>query len=84
VRSWLRKALTRTVRAKKGKSVKTEDVPPSEELLILTLTTIIGIVALTAIEVACLVALKTWNGEVFAALMSLLGTFTGIFIGRKT
>jgi len=38
--------------------------------------------ALTAIEVVSLVFLRTWNGEVFAAITGLIGTVTGVLLGR--
>ena len=38
---------------------------------------------LTALEVAHLVCLGTWNSEVFAAITGLSGTVVGIFVGKK-
>ena len=34
------------------------------------------------LEVGSLVALHAWNSEVFAAVMGLVGTVTGIFVAR--
>jgi hypothetical protein len=39
---------------------------------------------LTAIEVAQMALLRTWNSEVFASITGLIGTVVGIFFGRKT
>jgi hypothetical protein len=46
---WLRKALTRIVRAKKGKSVKIEEVPPSEWLILIVEFSIASVAALMAL-----------------------------------
>jgi len=81
---WLRKALTRTVRVKRGKGFKVEDVPPSERLILIVQFSIAAIAALTLIQIVHIVYLGTWNAEVSATITGLIGTVTGLFIGAKT
>jgi len=81
---WLRKALTRTVRVKKGKGFKVEEVPPSERLILIVEFSISSMVTLTVLEIAHLAILGSWNSEIFAAITGLIGTVSGIVIGSKT
>jgi len=83
MRGWLRKALTCTVRVKKGKRERLERKPPSERLVLITVFSIVAIAALTIIEVVHLVILGSWNAEVFASITGLTGTVSGIVIGSK-
>ena len=39
---------------------------------------------LTAVEIANLALLHSWNSEVFAAITGLAGTVMGIFVGQKS
>jgi CHASE2 domain-containing sensor protein len=39
---------------------------------------------LTGLEIAYMAFMHTWNIEVFAAIAGLIGTVTGIFVGRQT
>jgi len=84
MRSWLRKALTQTVRIKKGKKVWQEEVPPSERLILIVEFSIASMAALTVLEIAHLTVLGSWNSEIFAAITGLIGTVSGIVIGSKT
>jgi|WetSurMetagenome_2_1015567.scaffolds.fasta_scaffold71419_2 hypothetical protein len=44
----------------------------------------IGMTAcLTALEIASLAILGTWNSEVFASITALSGIILGVFVGRK-
>ena len=82
--NWLRKALTQTVRVKSGKATKTEEVPPSERLILIVEFSIASIAALTTLQIVHLLVLGAWNPEVFAAITGLIGTVSGILIGSKT
>ena len=39
---------------------------------------------LTAVEIAHLALLHSWNSEVFAAITGLIGTVMGVFVGQKS
>jgi len=39
---------------------------------------------LSAIEIASMAFLHSWNSEVFSAITGLSGIVVGIFVGRKT
>lgn len=85
MRDWIKKALTKTVQ-RKGSRGKTEIivVQPNEKL-VLGVKFAIGItVCLSALEVAHMAFLGTWNSEIFAAITGLSGTVMGIFVGQKS
>ena len=42
------------------------------------------IVSLSAIEIANLIVLHSWNSEAFASITGLSGIVIGVFVGRKT
>jgi hypothetical protein len=81
---WVKRALTKTIQ-RKGSREKTEViiVQPNEKL-VLGLKFAIGMtVCLSALEVAHLAFLGSWNSEIFAAITGLSGTVMGIFVGQK-
>ena len=77
---WIKRALTRRTA---DKTVANE-VPPSERLVLGVKFAIALAFSLTALEIAHLALLRTWNSEVFAAITGLAGTITGILITQKT
>jgi hypothetical protein len=78
---WIKRALTRK---STDKTVAEEEVPPSERLVLGVKFAIALTFSLTALEIAHLALLGTWNSEVFAAITGLAGTITGILISQKT
>jgi hypothetical protein len=40
-------------------------------------------ICLSAIEIVHIAFLGTWNTEIFAGLTGLIGTVTGVLIGKK-
>lgn len=82
---WIKKALTRTV-ARKGSRGKTEIivVEPNEKLVYGVKFAIGMTICLSALEIAHMAFLGTWNSEVFASITGLIGTITGIFVGSKS
>lgn len=82
---WIRRLLTRkvVVRIGKRKTVNIENEEPEEKLVILTQFAMAAIIVLGAVEIAHVVVLGSWNSEVFSAITGLIGTVTGIIIGRK-
>jgi hypothetical protein len=80
---WIKKALTRKTTDKTAAS-EADEVPPSDRLVLGVKFAIALTFSLTALEIAHLVLLRTWNSEVFAAITCLAGTITGILISQKT
>ena len=81
---WIKKALTKRKTTDKAAASIADDVPPSERLVLGVKFAITLTFSLTAIEIAHLALLHTWNSEVFAAITGLAGTITGILISQKT
>ena len=84
MRDWIKKALTKTVQ-RKGSRGKTEIivVQPNEKLVLGVKFAIGMTVCLSALEIAHMAFLGSWNSEVFAAITGLSGTVMGIFVGQK-
>jgi hypothetical protein len=81
MRDWVKQALRRKIRHKGRPSLVTE----ADDKLVLLVKFSLGMAAcLTALEIADLVLLGSWSSEVFAALTGLIGTVTGVLIGRRT
>jgi hypothetical protein len=54
------------------------------ETLVLGVKFAIGMTAfMSALELAHLAILHTWNSEIFAAIAGLSGTVIGLFVGQK-
>ena len=85
---FIKRALTRRITDKtvlqENAEALAQEVPPSERLVLGTKFAIALTFSLTAIEIAHLALLHTWNSEVFAALTGLAGTITGILISQKS
>ena len=80
---WVKRALTRRT-TDKTVLATADEVPPSERLVLGVKFAIILTFSLTAIEIAHLAMLHTWNSEVFATITGLAGTITGILISQKS
>jgi hypothetical protein len=82
---WIKRALTRTIN-RRGPRNKTEAVviQPDERLVYAVKFAVGMSVCLSALEVAHMAFLKSWNSEVFAAITGLIGTVAGILVGQKT
>jgi hypothetical protein len=89
---WVRRALTRRItnktelqeNAEAAASTTTGEILPSERLVLGTKFAIAFTFCLSAIEIANLALLGTWNSEVFAAITGLAGTIMGILISQKS
>ncbi len=76
----IKRALTRR-RMQRGHWIVEE---PNEKLL-LGVKFVIGITALmSALELAHMAFLHTWNAEIFASITGLSGAVVGLFVGQKT
>ena len=75
----IKRALTRK-RVQRGRAV----VEEPDDRLVLGVKFGIGMaVCLSGLEVAHMAFLGVWNSEIFAAITGLIGTVTGIFLGKK-
>jgi len=79
---WIKKALTRKTTDKTA--LVADEAEPNERLVLGVKFAITLTFSLTAIEIAHLALLHTWNSEVFATITGLAGTITGILITQKT
>jgi hypothetical protein len=77
---WVKRALTRKKATRKG-IVESE---PDERLVLGTKFAIAITFCLSAVEIAHLAVLGTWNSEVFASVTGLTGTIMGILISQKS
>jgi hypothetical protein len=76
----VKRALTRR-RLERGRWIVEE---PNDKL-VLGVKFAIGMTAfMSALEVAHMAFLHTWNAEIFASITGLSGTVVGLFVGQKT
>ncbi len=76
----IRRALTRR-RMERGRWI--EEQP--NETLVLGVKFAIGMTAfMSALELAHMAFLHTWNAEIFASITGLSGTVIGLFVGQKS
>ena len=81
---WVKRALTRKTKCKGTRSRQEVQVTEPDERIVYGVKFAIGMTAcLSAIEVAHLAFLGSWNSEVFAAITGLSGTVIGIFVGKR-
>ncbi len=81
---WIKRALTKKKRTTDTAAVVVDEAEPDARLVLGVKFAIALTFSLTAIEIAHLALLHTWNSEVFAAITGLAGTITGILISQKT
>jgi hypothetical protein len=76
----IKQALTRR-RFQRGRFIDEEPEPT----LVYVVKFGIGMTAcLSALEIASMAFLHSWNSEVFSAITGLTGIVVGVFVGRKT
>ena len=81
---FIKRALTRRlIRKGRGKQ-QVIVVQPNEKLVLLVKFSIIITLCLSGLEVAYMMFFRTWNPEVFATITGLVGTVSGVLIGRRT
>jgi hypothetical protein len=78
---WVKKALTHRGAGRNGLN---ESLEPDIRLVYGTKFAIGATLCLSALEIANLAVLGTWNSEVFASITGLTGTITGILISQKS
>lgn len=75
----IRRALT-SRRLDRGRVI---DEEPDETLVYVVKFGIAMTVCLSALEIAYMAFLHSWNSEVFSAITGLAGIIIGVFVGRK-
>ena len=83
VADWVERALTRRIH-QKGPRGRSQEllIRPQDELVYGVKFAIGMTVCLSAVEIAHMALLHSWNSEVFAAITGLIGTITGVLIGQ--
>ena len=76
----IKRALTR-MRFQRGHFTEEE---PDETLVYVVKFGMSMTACLSALEIANMVFLHSWNSEVFSAITGLTGIVVGVFVGRKT
>ena len=79
---WIIKGLTRQEFHRKGKAKKLEriEIPPSQRLVYGMQFCFIALAMLTAIEIAHIIVLHSFNEAIFSAISGLIGTILGMFL----
>ncbi|MCJ7430006.1 hypothetical protein MUO83_02165 [Candidatus Bathyarchaeota archaeon] len=77
---WVRRALTRHL-IHKG---RVHIVEPDEKLVLGVKFAIAMTLCLSALEIAHIAFLGSWNSEIFAGITGLIGTVSGILISQKS
>ena len=82
---FIKRALTKTVqlRTAHGDTQQLE-LPPDKKLLYGMYFAIFALVMLTALETTYMIVFQTFNNEIFAAMMLVVGTILGAFYGQKS
>jgi hypothetical protein len=80
---WIKRALTRKVhRGPRGKE-QIIIVQPNEKLIYVVKFAICMTICFSALQIAHMAFMHSWNSEIFAAITGLSGTVMGIFVGQK-
>jgi len=77
---WVKRVLTRRVQSKGKKVIVLE---PNEKLVYAVKFALGMTACLSALEVAHMAFLGSWNSEIFAGISGLIGTVTGIILAQK-
>ncbi len=82
---FIKRALTKTVeiRTAHGDTQQLE-LPPDKKLLYGMYFAVLALVMLTALETTYMIVFQTFNNEIFAAMMLVVGTLLGAFYGQKS
>jgi len=81
---WIKKALTRKISVKRGRGEQIIIIQPSEKLVLGMKFAMGMIICLSALEIAHMAFLGKWSSEIFAAIMGLIGTVSGVLLVQRT
>ncbi|HKZ93141.1 MAG TPA: hypothetical protein VJ249_00990 [Candidatus Bathyarchaeia archaeon] len=85
MRGFIKRALTKTIqiRTAHGDTQQLE-LAPDKKLLYGMYFAVLALVMLTALETTYMIVFQTFNNEIFAAMMLVVGTILGAFYGQKS
>ena len=85
MKDYIRKALTKTIeiRTAHGDTQQLE-ITPDKKLLYGMYFALFALVMLTTLETTYMIIFQTFNNEIFAAMMLVVGTILGAFYGNKS
>ena len=85
MKDYIKQALTRTIeiRTAHGDTQQLE-ITPDKKLLYGMYFALFALVMLTTLETTYMIAFQTFNNEIFAAMMLVIGTILGAFYGQKS
>jgi len=82
---FIKRALTKTIeiRTAQGNTQQLE-ITPDKKLLYGMYFALTALIMLTALETTYMIVFQTFNNEIFAAMMLVVGTILGTFYGQKS
>jgi hypothetical protein len=85
MKDYIKQALTKTIeiRTAQGNTQQLE-ITPDKKLLYGMYFALFALVMLTALETTYMIIFQTFNNEIFAAMMLVVGTILGAFYGQKS
>ena len=85
MRDFIKQALTKTIqiRTAQGDTQQLE-LAPDKKILYGMYFALAALIMLTALETTYMIVFQTFNSEIFAAMMLVVGTILGAFYGTKS
>jgi hypothetical protein len=85
MKDYIKQALTKTIeiRTAQGNTQQLE-ITPDKKLLYGMYFAVIALAMLATLETAYMIVFQTFNNEIFAAMMLVVGTILGAFYGQKS
>jgi hypothetical protein len=85
MKDYIKQALTKKIeiRTAHGDTQQLE-ITPDKKLLYGMYFALFALVMLTTLETTYMIAFQTFNNEIFAAMMLVIGTILGTFYGQKS
>jgi len=85
MRGFIKRALTKTVQVRTARGDTQQlELPPDKKLLYGMYFALAALAMLTALETTYMIVFQTFNNEIFAAMMLVVGTILGAFYGQKS
>ena len=79
---WIKRALTKRIEPKGPRNQRVIILEPNQRLVLLVRFSLGMTALLSSLEIAHLAFLHSWNSEIFAGITGLIGTVTGVLVGR--
>jgi len=85
MKDFIKQALTKTIqiRTAQGNTQQLE-ITPDKKLLYGMYFALTALIMLTVLETTYMIVFQTFNNEIFAAMMLVVGTILGAFYGQKS